>query len=227
MVHTIDQFQAELECVGMQNTSCLPTRSRFWAATFDDARRQFGWFTCGLPKAAPLKFGMRCPSHGIMYVSWLRSYSEQWGIVDVRADPPPHHRLTGTSACTLTALLARALVPTQVSVTVATATSESAEVLAHATIDSRDETRLHTFVETTALPLEGSLKRAGHGPGDASSNAVGAGGKLSSRFSLQNVIATFTPRTRGSTAARGRYPAVRELDKQCPNKFKLVALACY
>lgn len=169
-------MDAQLECGGRgsaDGASCLPSRGQYWVATHDDERQQFGWLTCGLPGARPLRYAMNCSGQGTLYVSWLRSYTRQWGVVDV--DVQAEH---------------------------------SDSVLAHATIDSRDATKQHTFVETTALPLSG-LQPA-----------------------YEHVKVSLTPKPRASAAVKDALaeaaPAMsRELDRRCPSKFKLIALACY
>jgi hypothetical protein len=165
-------------------------------ATYDDERHQYGWFTCGLPAARPLQYELNCSTRGTLYVSWVRSYTRHWGVVLVSVHA---HRAAKGGHALDTALLAEA------------------------TIDSRDPTRRHTFVETSALRLSAPLPAA---------------------YQQLSVTLTPVPRARADSASsptssptgpldglaaqqRRVHTVGRELDRRCPNKFKLVALACY
>ena len=96
-------------------------------------------------------------------------------------------------------------------------------LLAEATIDSCDPTRRHTFVQTSALRLTTPLPAA---------------------YQQLSITLTPVPRARADSASsptssptgpldgldaqqRRVHTVGRELDRRCPNKFKLVALACY
>ena len=190
-------MRSAIECVGSDDApACLPTRTRSWVATYDDERHQYGWFTCGLPAARPLQYALNCSTRGTLYVSWVRSYTWHWGVVLVSV----HARRAAKGGHALDTAL-----------------------LAEATIDSRDPTRRHTFVETSALRLTAPLPAA---------------------YQQLSVTLTPVPRARADSASsptssptgpldgmdaqqRRVHTVGRELDRRCPNKFKLVALACY
>ena len=72
-----------LECEGWANTSCLPTRTRHWAATTGH-RMVRGWFSCGAEGASSLAFKVVCGTpRGTLVITHMRSYTRNWGRVRV------------------------------------------------------------------------------------------------------------------------------------------------
>jgi len=168
-----------------------------------DERQDFGWYTCGLPGASALRYQMRCRIGGTLFISWMRSYTSNWGVVRVAVSAGGAAR--------------------------GEETPNVHHLLANATIDSRDLSRRNTFVETTSLQLTTDDGGSGGDKG-----APGRNQHLGEAAVPVPVVVTLAPLPRSgiggpSMAYLGpRMPKpVHEVDKRCPNKWKLVALACY
>lgn len=86
-----------LSCWGWANSTCTPIGSPHWVATYE-AHNDFAWYTCGPTAhngnlAHPLTYAMKCNVPGFLFVTYLQSYTANWGMVDVvvesQASPPP------------------------------------------------------------------------------------------------------------------------------------------
>lgn len=118
-----------LACWGWANSSCTPVASSYWVATYE-THNDFAWYTCGPVTTAAgtatthaLEYTMQCNVPGFLFVTYLQSYTSNWGLVEVAVEIDRHDA------------------------------GVSRPLLSRSIIDSRREWPRRSLIETTAVPI--------------------------------------------------------------------------